>query len=63
MPYVDAVGAKLYFEEHGRGYPIIFMGGYAALQFGLRYPENASAIIAAAVGSGMLPSQREAWLR
>jgi pimeloyl-ACP methyl ester carboxylesterase len=134
MPYVDAVGAKLYFEEHGRGYPIIFvhefgsdsrewedqvryfsrgyrciaynargyppsdvpeesalygwefsvediaavmrglaierahvvgssMGGYAALQFGLRYPEKASAIVAAAVGSGSLPSQREAWLR
>ncbi len=134
MPYVDAAGAKLYFEEHGQGYPIIFvhefgsdsrewedqvrylsrgyrciaynargyppsdvpeesalyswefsvddiaavmrglaierahvvgssMGGYAALQFGLRYPEKASAIVAASVGSGSLPSQREAWLR
>ncbi len=39
------------------------MGGYAALQFGLRYPEKASAIIAAAVGSGSHPSQRDAWLR
>ena len=119
MPYVDATGAKLYFEESGYGYPIIFihefasdirgwevqvrhfsrayrciaynargyppsdvpedaalygwefavddiaavmrglrierahvvglsMGGYAALQFGLRYPEKASAIVAAA---------------
>jgi pimeloyl-ACP methyl ester carboxylesterase len=38
------------------------MGGYAALQFGLRYPEEASAI-AAAVGSGSLPSQRDAWLK
>src|SRR6202022_3176945 len=27
------------------------MGGYAALQFGLRYPEKISAIVAAAVGS------------
>ena len=25
MPYVDAVGARLYFEEHGDGYPIIFV--------------------------------------
>src|SRR2546430_414907 len=134
MPYVDATGAKLYFEESGYGYPIIFihefasdirgwetqlrhfsrdyrciaynargyppsdipedvasyswefavddvaavmrglkierahvvglsMGGYAALQFGLRYPEKASAIVAASVGSGSLPAQRDAWLR
>jgi pimeloyl-ACP methyl ester carboxylesterase len=134
MPYVEATGAKLYFEESGDGYPIIFihefasdirgweaqlrhfsrdyrciaynargyppsdvpqdaafygwefavddiaavmrglsidrahvvglsMGGYAALQFGLRYPEKVSAIIAAAVGSGSHPSQRDAWLR
>jgi pimeloyl-ACP methyl ester carboxylesterase len=123
MPYVEASGAKLYFEEGGYGYPIIFihelasdirgweaqtrhfsrgyrciaynargyppsdvpedaalygwefavddiaavmrslkierthllgvsMGGYAALQFGLRHPEKTSAIIAASVGSG-----------
>ena len=39
------------------------MGGYAALQFGLRYPEKASAIVAASVGSGSHPSQRDAWLR
>lgn len=39
------------------------MGGYAALQFGLRYPEKASAVVACAVGSGSLPSQREAWFR
>jgi pimeloyl-ACP methyl ester carboxylesterase len=35
------------------------MGGYAALQFGLRYPEKASAIVAASVGSGSHPSQRD----
>jgi len=134
MPYVEALGAKLYFEECGRGYPIIFihefasdlrgwesqirhfsrryrcitynargyppshvpedaasyswqfavddidavmgglnikrahlvglsMGGYAALQFELRYPGIASAIVAAGVGSGSHPSQRDAWLR
>jgi pimeloyl-ACP methyl ester carboxylesterase len=134
MLYVDAAGAKLYFEESGYGYPIIFihefasdirgweaqiryfsrgyrcigynargytpsdvpedaalygwefavdeiatlmrglaierahvvglsMGGYAALQFGLRYPEKASAIVAASVGSGSHPSERDAWLR
>ena len=133
MPYVEAAGAKLYFEESGHGYPIIFihelasdmrgweaqlrhftrgyrciaynargyppsdvpedltsygwelavdeiaavmrglkierahlvglsMGGYAALQFGLRHPEKASAIVAASVGSGSHPSQRDAWL-
>jgi pimeloyl-ACP methyl ester carboxylesterase len=134
MPYVEAAGAKLYFEECGYGYPIIFihefasdmrgweaqvryfsrsyrciaynargyppsdvpdeaslyswelavddiaglmrglgierahlvglsMGGYAALQFGLRHLEKASAIVAAGVGSGSHPSQRDAWLR
>ena len=132
MPYIDATGAKLYFEETGDGYPLIFvhefghdirqweaqvryfsrayrcitynargyppsdvpddaalygwelsvediaaimggpgierahlvglsMGGYAALQFGLRYPENATAIVAASVGSGSHPLQRDAW--
>jgi pimeloyl-ACP methyl ester carboxylesterase len=25
MPYVEATGAKLYFEESGSGYPIIFI--------------------------------------
>jgi pimeloyl-ACP methyl ester carboxylesterase len=134
MPYVEATGANLYFEESGYGYPIIFihelasdirgwetqlrhfsrgyrciaynargylpsdipkdfasygwefavndiaavmrglkierahlvglsMGGYAALQFGQQYPEKASAIVAASVGSGSHPSQRDAWLR
>ena len=134
MPYIDAAGVKLHFEETGDGYPIIFvhelgadlreweaqvryfsrayrcitynargyppsdvpedaalygweysvedlaavmrglgverahvvglsMGGYAALQFGLRYPGKVSAIVAAAAGSGSLPSQRHAWLR
>jgi pimeloyl-ACP methyl ester carboxylesterase len=134
MPYVDASGAKLYYEETGSGYPIIFvhefgsdcrewetqvrsfsrayrcivynargyppsdvpddlnqygwefavddiaavmrgvgierahivglsMGGYAALQFGLRYPGKASAIVAAGAGTGSPPSLRDAWLK
>ena len=134
MPYIDAAGARLYCEETGSGYPIVFvhefgsdyrewesqvryfsrayrcitynargyppsdvpedanqygwefavddiaavmkglavdrahvvglsMGGYAALQFGLRYPERASAIVAAGAGSGSPPSQRDAWLK
>lgn len=134
MAFVETTGARLYFQESGHGYPIIFihefasdmrgwetqlrhfsrdyrciaynargyppsdipadyasygwelavdditavmrgleierahlvglsMGGYAALQFGLRYPEQASAIVAASVGSGSHPSQRDAWLR
>jgi pimeloyl-ACP methyl ester carboxylesterase len=134
MPYIEAQGAKLYFEERGEGYPILFihefasdmrgwefqlrhfarnyrciafnargyppsdvpedsasyswelavddiaavmrglsierahlvglsMGGYAALQFGLCYPKKVNAIVAAAVGSGSHPSQRDAWLR
>ena len=134
MPYIDAAGARLYCEETGGGYPIVFvhefgsdyrewesqvryfsrayrcitynargyppsdvpedanqygwefavddiaavmkglavdrahvvglsMGGYAALQFGLRYPEKASAIVAASAGSGSPPSQRDAWLK
>ena len=134
MPYIETADAKLYVEEHGDGYPIIFahelgsdlrqwedqvryfsrayrciaynargyppsdvpedpaaygwersiddmaavmdglgidrahvvglsMGAYAALQFGLRYPQRATAIVAAAAGSGSLPSDRHAWLR
>jgi len=39
------------------------MGGYAALQFGVRNPEKTSAIVAATVGSGSHPSHRDAWLR
>jgi pimeloyl-ACP methyl ester carboxylesterase len=39
------------------------MGGYAALQFGLRYPDKVGAIVAASVGSGSHPTQREAWSR
>jgi pimeloyl-ACP methyl ester carboxylesterase len=134
MPYIDSGEVKLYFEEAGQGYPVIFahefgsdfrmweaqvrhfsrayrcisynargyppshvpksealygweaaiedisaimgglgiehahvvgssMGAYAALQFGLRYPKKASAIVAAAAGSGCSPSQRDAWLK
>lgn len=134
MPYIDASGAKLYYEETGSGYPIVFvhefgsdcrewktqvryfsrayrcitynargyppsdvpddlnlygwefsaddiaavmrgvgidrvhivglsMGGYAALQFGLRHPGKASAIVAAGAGTGSPPSLREAWLK
>jgi pimeloyl-ACP methyl ester carboxylesterase len=37
------------------------MGGYAALQFGLRHAEMASAIVAAGAGSGSPPSGLEAW--
>jgi pimeloyl-ACP methyl ester carboxylesterase len=134
MPYIEAADARLHVEEHGDGYPIIFvhelgsdlrqwedqvryfsrayrciaynargyppsdvpedptaygwersvddiaavmnglgvdhahvvglsMGAYAALQFGLRYPQRVSAIVAAAAGSGSSPSGRHAWLR
>jgi pimeloyl-ACP methyl ester carboxylesterase len=134
MPYVEGAGVRLYFEECGFGYPVIFihefasdmrgwqtqlryfsrayrciaynargytpsdvpneassygwelavddiaalmrglkierahlvglsMGGYAALQFGLRHPEKIGAIVAASVGSGSHPAQRDAWLR
>jgi pimeloyl-ACP methyl ester carboxylesterase len=134
MPHIHASGTKLYYEETGSGYPIVFvhefgsdcrewetqvrhfsrayrcitynargyppsdvpedlnqygwefsvddvaavmqglsisrahvvglsMGGYAALHFGLKYPEKASAIVAAGAGSGSPPAQREAWLR
>lgn len=134
MPYLDAGGVKLYFEEHGEGYPIIFvhelvsdlrqwedqmrhfsrsyrciaynargyppsdvpedpaaygwdrviddlanvmrslaidcahviglsMGAYTALQFALQHPQNVSAVVAAAAGSGSLPAHRSAWLR
>src|SRR5580693_9394082 len=30
MPYVEANGAKLYFEESGQGYPIIFIHEFAS---------------------------------
>ncbi len=35
------------------------VGGF----FGLRYPQRATAIVAAAAGSGSSPSARHAWLR
>lgn len=38
------------------------MGGYAVLQFGLKHPEMASAIVAAGAGTGSHPDQRQAWL-
>jgi pimeloyl-ACP methyl ester carboxylesterase len=127
MPYIDATGVKLYFEEAGEGHPIIFlhelgsdsrgwetqiryfsrayrcitfnargyapsdvpndptlfgwelavndiaavmrglaiehahlvglsMGGYAALQFGLRYPEKTSGWCGSRIGS--FPARR-----
>jgi pimeloyl-ACP methyl ester carboxylesterase len=37
------------------------MGAYAALQFGLKFPEKADAIVAAGAGSGSPPSARETW--
>jgi pimeloyl-ACP methyl ester carboxylesterase len=37
------------------------MGGYAALQFGLRHPQMASAIVAAGAGSGSPPSHLDEW--
>jgi pimeloyl-ACP methyl ester carboxylesterase len=39
------------------------MGAYAALLFGLWYPEKVAAITAAGAGSGPLPSDRETWSR
>jgi pimeloyl-ACP methyl ester carboxylesterase len=134
MPFVQAEGARLYYEEAGAGHPIVFvhefgsdsrewetqmrffsrayrciaynargyppsdvpqdlslygwehavediaavmrglsiarahvvglsMGGYAALQFGLRHPDMASAIVAAGAGTGSAPSVRENWLK
>ena len=38
------------------------MGGYTVLQFGLRYPARARAIVAAGAGTGSAPSGRAAWL-
>jgi pimeloyl-ACP methyl ester carboxylesterase len=37
------------------------MGAYAALQFGLRFPDKADAIVAAGVGSGSPPAAQAAW--
>jgi pimeloyl-ACP methyl ester carboxylesterase len=134
MPFVEAEGARLFYEETGSGHPIVFvhefgadhrewetqvrffsrgyrcitynargyppsevpadpnlygwefavadiaavmrglsiakahlvglsMGGYAVLQFGLKHPQMASAIVAAGAGTGSLPATREAWLK
>jgi pimeloyl-ACP methyl ester carboxylesterase len=132
MPFVESQGVKLYAEETGSGFPIVFvhefgsdyrewetqvrcfsrsyrcitynargyppsdvpddpgqygwelavadiaavmrsfdivqahlvglsMGGYAVLQFGLRYPEMARSLVAAGAGSGSPPSIQDAW--
>jgi pimeloyl-ACP methyl ester carboxylesterase len=37
------------------------MGGYAVLQFALRHPERASAVVAAGAGSGSAPGDRDQW--
>ena len=61
---VDDIAAVMHGLSIERAHLVgLSMGGYAALQFGLRYPEKVSAIFAAAVGSGSHPSQRDAWLR
>ena len=39
------------------------MGGYAVLQFALRHPGRATAIVAAGAGTGSPPSLREAFLK
>jgi hypothetical protein len=39
MPYVEATGAKLYFEERGSGYPIIFIHELASDLRGLVGPD------------------------
>src|SRR5580704_7653168 len=38
------------------------MGAYAALHFGLMYPEMARSLVAAGVGSGSAPADRAAWV-
>jgi pimeloyl-ACP methyl ester carboxylesterase len=38
------------------------MGAYAALHFGLMYPEIASSLVVAGVGSGSPPADRAAWV-
>ncbi len=38
------------------------MGAYAALHFGLMYPEMALSLVASGVGSGSSPSDRAAWV-
>jgi pimeloyl-ACP methyl ester carboxylesterase len=37
------------------------MGGYAVLQFALRYPERVSGVVAAGAGSGSGPTERGSW--
>jgi pimeloyl-ACP methyl ester carboxylesterase len=134
MPHVESNGARLYVQQTGEGYPIVFvhelgadhreweaqvrhfsrafrcitynargyppsdvpddpqlygweyavddiaavmrgvgverahivglsMGGYAALHFGLRYPDRVSAMVITGAGSGSPPSLREAWMK
>jgi len=61
---VDDIAAVMHGLSIERAHLVgLSMGGYAALQFGLRYPEKVSAIVAASVGSGSHPTQRDAWLR
>jgi pimeloyl-ACP methyl ester carboxylesterase len=39
------------------------MGAYATIQFGLRYPDRASALVAAACGSGSPPAHQAGFIR
>lgn len=61
---VDDIAAMMRELAIARAHVVgLSMGGYAALQFGLRHPDKASAIVAAGAGSGSPPALREAWLR
>jgi pimeloyl-ACP methyl ester carboxylesterase len=61
---IDDIAAVMRNLSIERAYLVgLSMGGYAALQFGLRYPEKVGAIVAASVGAGSHPTQRDAWLR
>jgi len=55
----DDIAAVLRHLGIGQAYVVgLSMGAYAALQFGLRHPEMARALVVAGCGSGSLPEQR-----
>ena len=55
MPYVDAGGVKLYFEESGHGYPIIFIHEFASDIRGWESPAS-PLLLAATVALPIMPA-------
>src|SRR3990172_6036775 len=61
MPSLDVNGVHLYYEEHGKGFAVVFAHGAGGnhLSFTLAYPQRVRGLVMANTFAGM---RREVWL-